>query len=75
MKNTLLEIKKEYKEFILCEMSIAHAKKQFEHLKLANTVPQTFAYVYDNDENSIKRLPIIVGSKDKNAVYKTWGMK
>jgi glutaredoxin len=75
MKNTLLEVKKDYEEFILCEMSFAKAKKQFEHLNLKNTVPQTFAYVYDNDDNITKRLPIIVGSTDKNTVYKTWGMK
>lgn len=75
MKKTLVEIKSEYKEFILCEMTMPQAKVQFEHLNLKNTVPQTFSYMYDNEEDVVRRMPIIVGSTDKETVYKTWKMK
>lgn len=75
MKNNLRELKKEYPEFILCEIPAAAAAEQFDFIDVKRGVPQTFAYVYDNEKNVVTRLPTIRGSVSKEAIYKAWSMK
>ena len=75
MKNTIKDIKSEYPEFILCEISASDADVQFDFIKAERGVPQTFAYVYDNDTNKTVTLEVIIGAVPKEQVYKTWKMK
>lgn len=75
MKKTLRQLKEDYPEFILCEIPAAQAALQFDFIDVKRGVPQTFAYVYDNEENVTRRLPVIRGSVKKEDIYKAWGMK
>jgi thioredoxin-related protein len=74
MKKEIKEIKKDYPNFILCEVSAEVAQKQFTFLELSKGVPQTFMYVYDNEDETIRRLPAIIGFSKKSQIYKSWGM-
>lgn len=75
MKKTLRQMKEDYPEFILCEIPAAQAALQFDFIDNKRGVPQTFAYVYDNEDLITRRLPVILGSVSKEAIYKAWGMK
>jgi glutaredoxin len=75
MKNSLRELKKEYPEFTLCEIPLSDAKLQFEFIDAKRGVPQTFAYVYNNDTHKTERLGLIIGSVKKEDIYRSWGMK
>lgn len=73
MKKTLLEIKKEYPDFILAEISYQEAKKRFK-LK-SSSIPQTFMYAFDKEEEKIKTFKLVIGSTNKENLYKIWEMK
>ena len=75
MKKTLREMKTEYPEFILCEIPASIASIQFDFIDNKRGVPQTFAYVYDNEKLVTERLDVISGSVSKEDIYKAWGMR
>lgn len=75
MKRTLSLIKKEYPDIVLSEIEFSEAKKIWPKAIIRNSVPQTFMYAWDNEENKRTSFPMIIGAAKKERIYEIWKIK
>lgn len=73
MKNTLLEVKKEYPDIVLSQMGKDEARKK--GFLRGEAIPQTFMYAFDKEQNKTVSFPMLIGSRSKADIYRLWGMK
>lgn len=76
MKEQLRLIRKQYPMIVLAVVSTSEARRTFPHYKTTESkgIPQTFMYVYDNDEKKRYLKKTLIGLVTKQQIYKEWGI-